>query len=262
MNEFQRQTYLSALGIENYMPRWRLALAPKPVICELPILVDAGNTVPGEGAETYTSVSPFAVSEESRSNNENPLAVADVLRELQLDNKTPLKSAVPVVAPIVSPPTQTIAPFALSIWRPHAELLVIDSRNPKLALPTELLLNNIMHAVFGAQTLLGKEEVLRWPMVDNTFVSRTIDDARSVLQVWLEVELERRPVKHLLLMGKNAAQYFLPLDADATAVLFQQVNLVELSIPAIVAPSLIELLQQPLLKRDLWLALQALRQTV
>src|SRR5690606_1971654 len=139
------------------------------------------------------------------------------------------------------------------------ELLVIDSRNIRLALPTELLLQNILRALYGSQLQLENEEVLRWPLVDNTFVSRTIDDARSVLQVWLEVELERRPVKRLLLMGENAAQYFLKADSSYSSSLFSLVDLQQFSTYALIAPSLVELLQRPELKRELWQALQPWR---
>ena len=40
MNELQRQHYLSALGVDTYMPRWHLPFAPISVACELPALVE------------------------------------------------------------------------------------------------------------------------------------------------------------------------------------------------------------------------------
>ena len=38
MNELQRQAYLSALGIENYAPRWLLPAAPVSAPCVMPVM--------------------------------------------------------------------------------------------------------------------------------------------------------------------------------------------------------------------------------
>ena len=254
MNEYQRQSYLTSMGIENYMPRWRLALAPVPVACALPV----SDTVfpPGEEESPQTDTN-------LRNMVDKPTAVADVLRDLKLDQPKKTDSPKPEqkndVGLVSTPVVKTIPAFALSIWRPQHDLLVIDSRNAQLALPTELLLQNILRALYGVPSNSGSEDILRWPLIDNTFVSRTVDDARSVLQVWLEVELERRPVKRLLLMGYNAAQYFLESENSYQSSLFHTLALTQFSTQAIIAPSLVELLQKPEQKHSLWQVLQSWR---
>lgn len=260
MNEYQRQAYLTSMGVESYMPRWRLAVAPAPIACVVPMLPDTPKMEHQE-LPSHQALDDFSPKNVAPAVDQ-PVVVADMLRELKLEQ--PKRADAPALKPDAATPIPvskpgTIPSFALSIWRPWDELLVIDSRNIRLALPTELLLQNILRALYGSQLQLENEEVLRWPLVDNTFVSRTIDDARSVLQVWLEVELERRPVKRLLLMGENAAQYFLKAGSSYSSSLFSLVDLQQFSTYALIAPSLVELLQRPELKRELWQALQPWR---
>lgn len=261
MNEYQRQSYLTSMGIENYMPRWRLALAPLPVVCVLP----AASTIPSVVVDEVIQSSSQAETplREKSSGLDKPVMVADVLRDLTLDQSkknTSIKLEQDNIKPATPPSSiKTIPAFSLSIWRPQNDVLVIDSRNTQLALPTELLLQNIFRAAYGAHSQPGVEDVLRWPLIDNTFVSRTVDDARSVLQVWLEVELERRPVKQLLLMGQNAAQYFLDAEDPYDTLLFRSIDLPRFSSRALIVPSLVELLQKPEQKPNLWRALQSWR---
>lgn len=263
MNEYQRQSYLTSMGIENYMPRWRLVGAPDPIECLLPALPEVSLLSAADVLDPHSQdAAPLNVE---NSPVDKPVVVAEMLRDLQLEQPKrvmPRGAESKVVASVSAGDRQTIAAFALSIWRPHNELLILDSRNTQLALPTERLLQNILQAFYGAPQQLGNEEVLRWPLIDNNFVSRTVDDARGVLQVWLEVELERRPVKQLLLMGENAARYFLEADSLYSEVLFKTVELTQGATQALIAPSLVELLQQPVHKRSLWQALQPWRNNV
>lgn len=263
MNEYQRQAYLSTLGVENYMPRWQLPNAPKSTLCFVPkVIHNQLKVAEALSPQPLDAVSP--VHEVQNAVSGKPVDFAEVLRDLTPGKRAPVQSIQERPANIIplSAEPKTIPGFSLSIWRPQQDLLVLDTRNAQLALPTELLLNNLLRALFGRQMPAGNEDILRWPMVDNTIVSRTIDDARSVLQVWLEVELERRPVKHLLLMGERAAQFFLPVEVEYSSVLFNEIHIKEYSVSAIIAPGLVELLQQPLLKRDLWSALASWHQPV
>lgn len=263
MNEYQRQVYLSALGVENYMPRWRLALAPAAIVCDLPaIAVEVEDVASTETARVSTDADRSASAQSINSAGVAPL-MADVLRTLTQQTSGLAKSSPLLSLPSVrkSPATEQIPSFALSVWRPVDDVLVIDSRNTQLAFPTEALLSNLLRAVFAIQAPLGKEEVLRWPIVRDALIARTEDDARSALQVWLEVELERRYAGKLLLMGKNATQYFLPPDRDYEDILWQEVALTDSKSCAMVTPSLVELLQQPMLKRDLWKTLQSWQKT-
>jgi hypothetical protein len=145
----------------------------------------------------------------------------------------------------------SIKPFSLSIWRPQPGFLVLDARNTQLALPTELLLHNILRHICGGSQFILDEEVLRWPMIENRFMARTADDARNELQTWLAVENELRPINKLWLMGENTARYWLVDGIDWNGSKWQLIQLEGSSLTANILPSLNELLRYPIEKAKL-----------
>lgn len=261
MNEYQRQAYLSALGVENYMPKWCLVGAPQSIACVLPycsIFEAPVNSITSTAEKLFDQLNTSVGATPLPT---GPLVVADVLRELA-GPKRSISSENNNASLIQAASVEVSEPFALSIWRPKQGLLIVDSRNARQALPTELLLSNILRAVFGGTLVTGQEDVLRWPLVENTAVSRTENDARNALQVWLEVEIEQRPVNHMLLFGAKAAQHFLPQDVSYSEHLWCWSSESSGNLQKLVAPSLVELLQQPLLKHNLWQSLACLRAPV
>lgn len=251
MNELQRQAYLSAIGIESYMPRWRLLNAPEPITCLLPVVeFDNSATIPASPLITEPITTPLADSSvaidmlanvDTRQKSVAPINAAAILQQLE-EKQAPV-----------------LAPFSLSIWRPVPGFLIIDSRNTAMALPTELLLGNVLRVLPGLTKPDLTEEVLRWPMIENRFVSRTEMDARNELQTWLTVENELRPIKRLWLMGNNASQYFVAYDIAVVDNRWKKITINGLAgqgpIEALLLPSLNELLQNPLHKSSLWAAL-------
>ncbi len=249
MNEHQRQAYISALGIDSYMPRWHLLQAPLPVACALPVLPNYSI------ADTRATIS-FTAKEPAPT----PVDVSSLLADMALLKKpiTPavLESSIPSAPLNTSSERIAVAPFSLSIWRPLPGFLVLDVRKTNLALPTELFLSQILRACFGGEAQPLDEEVLRWPMVENRFVSTTQDDARAELQTWLTVEHELRPISRLWLMGYNAAAFLVPHGTSLDEALFRPVTSAVANLPALYTPNLSELLQRPLLKATLWKALR------
>lgn len=252
MNELQRQTYLSVFGIENYMPRWRLPCAPESVACVLPVITPVLDvpTIPVDAA--ISSQSQIAVT--TSLEREPPQRL---LADIVAPSSVPVRiSVASILQQLEEKPVDIVPSFALSVWRPVPGFLVIDSRNTALALPTELLLHNILRAVIGNQLTGLQEEVLRWPMVENRFVSRTAADACAELQTWLTVEHELRPVTQLWLMGDNATRYLFAGESEPTENWWQPHSLPNIGLPALILPSLNQLLQQPQLKARLWACIQ------
>lgn len=259
MNELQRQHYLSALGVDTYMPRWQLPFAPVSVLCQLPV-AEVELPVLEKLEVTTEPVIPQAYSQPILGSASSDVSPANNLIGDILDTK---KAAKPVTTPIsaadilaqldVKP--ATIEPFSLSVWRPADGVMIIDSRNTRLALPTELLLNNILRSIFSTQALKPQEEVLRWPMIENSFTKRTANDARIELQTWLSVQHEIRPIRQLWLMGANAAIYLLPESISYENSIFQVQKLTESSVSALILPSLNELLQKPVAKQQVFSAI-------
>ena len=259
MNELQRQHYLSAFGVETYMPRWRLPVAPNSIACEMPLVIF--STQPQETLVVKREPNLFSAPHTKTINSANP-ELSPVNRVIgdMLDAKNPFNvSAAAISAPVklahVNAKPITIEPFSISVWRPLEGVMIVDSRNTQLALPTELLLNNILRSVFSNHALKPPEEVLRWPMIENSFAKRTVNDVRIELQTWLSVQHEIRPIRQLWLMGANAAMYLLPEAFKYVDSLFQAKKLNESTISALILPSLNELLQEPNAKQQFFSAI-------
>jgi hypothetical protein len=254
INEWQRQSYLSALGIENYMPRMCLPFAAQSRACLLPDLAlgqEISTSILSESQDAALDLNPISVQKSSS------ISASEILTDIiPVKKMTVTVNAETILQQLEIKKSPELNPFSLSIWRPVTGFLIIDARNSSLALPTELLLKNILLSYLPSQELDLREEVMRWPMVENRFVARTEDDARNELQTWLSVENELRPIQKLWLMGNNAARYWLEDNSPISESYWQQRSVVTHSstqtLVAWVTPSLIELLQQPELKARFW----------
>lgn len=251
MNELQRQAYISALGIENYAPRWLLPSAPISVACVLPVL---------EVSEEVINSAPsiiFAGLEERVPDNKIPSpdllnSIADLGEKKKLS--APVNAAT-ILQQLEEKKAPVVQPFSLSVYRPQAGFLIIDSRNTQLALPTDLLLHNLLRSYLKGNQFALNDEVLRWPLIENRFVSRTETDARNELQTWLAVENELRPISQLWLMGENASCYWLAADVTWASACWELQAIDGLPLKALIWPSLNELLQKPAHKAKLWVSL-------
>ncbi len=273
MNELQRQQYLDAMGVDTYMPRWVLPHAPAPVACDVSFIPgdlesgqpqDAGK--PGgevqNKAASNDAIAPLSASRaEAKDKPESALAaLAEPVARVQAaaeqvqstDNSTDSSAA---KAPLNDEP---VPQFALSIWRVSEQLLVIDSRQAQLALPTEPLFINILVALGYPRQPLPKTEVIRWPMVDNPFVGQTAADAREMLEAYLDGKLLTHPAKHVLLMGEDACRYVLPELNRFEDQLGKAILLEQHKVDAIIVPSLSAMLLEPEQKRLTWQAIQPL----
>lgn len=263
INELQRQTYLSALGVDTYMPRWHLPFAPVSIACQLPeaIICDEPPAAINFNGIPSDNMTPQAPRQQAEG-GVTPInsLISDFFETKKVSKiESPLKksegqkSAEQVAE---ASPLQAIAAFSLSVWRPIEGLMIVDSRNTQLALPTDALLKNIFRHLSQQTAPNFKEEVLRCPMIENSFAKRTADDARAELQTWLSVQSEIRPIKYLWLMGENAVKY---LVADAGQIqdqYWRSSAIADSSLQALLLPSLNELLIDPLLKKSLFSAIR------
>lgn len=264
MNESVRLAYLSALGVDGYMPRWILPAAPAAVACALPQVVVADQ----ESSPAATPASGHLLSGRAQAEVAVPSGVGDVLGELGVEPMPEVAAVAPVKVDR-SPATEVIPRFALTIWRAGDELMVVDSRQSQLALPTDRLLANILIALGYRTSGLSKGEVLRWPIFENQVLDSNAEQqgeaaARDMLHAYLDGHLMLKPVKHLLLMGSDAARYILPADNVDDGQVFdclvgKSFVIEDFSVTAIVTHSLADMLQFPKLKAATWQAIQPLR---
>jgi len=325
MLEKHRLTYLDALGIENYMPRYQLENALPSQLLSNDALREPTAFSTADIQDSSTSNNSVAVDDishhdipQNTSLNSSHEAqgdstvseaispvVADVMSSLGIAPKTnssvdPSSSSISAEAPNTATSTQqessllsaksaTIQQdvrFSLNIWRIKNDILVIDSREPAAALPTEKLLQNILRSIGFPLAQLPSSDLLRWPLFSskklshkkysgkkvtnkqssetNVNQSSEEDEARAMVQAYVSAQCSRAPINTLLLLGKSAASFALTPASNEDADTFYEQHKgtsVDTSLwdaKVLVAPSLVDMLHEPMQKKLTWQALQTL----
>lgn len=247
MNERQRHQYLSAMGIDSFIPRVLLPHAPAPTLCDLPVARETPAPPPPAPAQD----NPIATTA-PRQHPTSPSPVGNMLGEMGIatDKKPVRKEPLNLNLP---QPKKGVTPVHLHLWRPSNKLLIIDEHTPGAALPTDTLLASILRACRQQKVPLGEPERMRCPLNEQLAKMYSPDDLREELQAWLSEELAKQQEPELWLMGPEAAQWFVSPETKSKAFSQTQLNLTGTQHqPAIVLPSLSELLQKPQLKQKIW----------
>ena len=278
MNELTRMQYLDAMGIDMFVPTMRLSNAKVSVLCPLPeaeILPSASNEALSDIGSNLSQAQPSADSPikatsivaSSLSEATSPVAVANVLADLRGDAKP---NRVPAPNPTVSSDEQAASPhalvkltpakFTLGMWRVGTHLQVLDSRAEGDALPTDVLLRNILRAHDLLPQSMPSQEILHWPLPGVALSDTSWAAAHEMVMSFLEGRLLANPVTHFVLFGEDA---FCALMGEAEAAnftdaLYQTVAVDAFAADAIVLPSLRYLLNNPLEKKLLWPIMQLL----
>ena len=142
-----------------------------------------------------------------------------------------------------------VQPFSLSVWRPTAGFLVIADRTTD-ALPTELLMQNILRFYMNNYSLKVDEDILRWPAVQTTQLALTEENAYTELQTWLSVQHELQSLERVWFFGE-AWKYFVQKKQEFDEDYFVVSIDVAQNLQAKCFPCLTRLLQNPQLKAGL-----------
>lgn len=303
INERQRMQYLDALGIESYMPRVVLPSAPSIKLCanvvnadtsvpeaavQAPVGLDKAaaalavshtpaESLPVTGVAPIADASPLSQAPKAKGGEGGAATLAVLSGETsaeklvdKVDEKVSSDAEVSRESLEVRQAKAAEMPkFSLGLWQFGEQLLVVDSRRPEQALPTEQLLLNIVLALGYPRQPLPKAHVVRWPIVENRFEEQGENEARDMLSALMEARLESQPVKYVLLMGEEACHYVLSPeqvgDSQAATLKKRQGQLLVCDNlhegqSVIVVPSLTDMLQDTSLKKVTWQAIQPLRQ--
>ena len=286
MLEKQRLTYLEALGIDSYVPHRLLpgaapsrllsaeyfsaeavvegaAVSRSDIDTSLPAVDDSNLSSGQAGAGSLsaaldilnlTDITPAASSATTQPANEAIHQPAPVNTEL--DDKHHNGSDT-VVASVPSP-----IKFSLNVWRIKGELLAIDSRQPGAALPTDRLLQNILRTVGYPMAQLPASELLRWPLFKDDTGVHNEDEARAMVQAYVSAQCAQSTTTAILLLGQDAVRFSLSIDDEIGAYFAQHkgtcIAQPQWNTTVLVAPSLIDMLQEPVQKAITWQALQSL----
>ncbi|MEX1031981.1 MAG: hypothetical protein WDZ30_01345 [Cellvibrionaceae bacterium] len=271
MTERLRQHYLRALGIETYVPR---QLLPGAAASSFSTEEIEGDDLAPESTEPMLIVPLELDDEPDKSATSSGIRFPDNLFEEKKKFRQDRQ---------FTPPASVASEhrFALSVWRIAENVLVLDSRKLKLALPVEQLLLNISHALGFKLATLPRAEVVRWPLSDRSSMpvdsEHSIAGARAMVQAYLGAQYEKQPFGALLLMGPEAVQHGLAAQ-DTTGDDWKPAAMAALlgklftlrfgasapeadnaAVQAIALPSLAAMLQDPSLKAETWRAIKYLR---
>lgn len=269
MNELVRMQYLDALGIDSFVPRLVLPAAKASMHCELPVASENDIDVQASGG---LDVLPTAHSLESELSGApvsaaKPVAAGAFVKSLlepakPSAAKRPARMEADSTRPVAIPATlksliEPQAPsehkalrFQLNFWHQPHGLSVLDTREPRAALPTTALLHNI-YSVFSPDTHLPQGDLIQWPLIESSIPNPgELQDARDLTQAFLASRCQAAAPKLLLVMGDTAMQML--HDGNKTPHHGALLNSSDLNCPAIYLPSLSQLLKEPVLKRLLW----------
>lgn len=268
MNELTRMQYLDAMGIDMFVPTACLPHAKASIQCSLPSV----ELLPFASNEASLGVAePLEVAGHAVSTNV-PVSVANVLADLG-DGKARsepalqpefaptrskgMRKANEVIGSIVKP---ELAPahFTLGMWRVEPHLQIIDSRLAGDALPTDVLLRNILKVHNLLPQSMPAQEILHWPLPGVALTDTSWGAAHDMVISFLEGRLQANPASAFLVFGEDAFCALMGESANFTEVLYQSVTVDTFAADVIVLPSLRSLLHNPLEKKQLWPVLKRL----
>lgn len=273
MNELARMQYLDALGIDTFVPRLVLPAAKASVQCELPVVSEeefaaaASNEQAGFSNPHMLDVEP---DDRTSAVAEKPVAAGAFVKSLLEPAKTPAnrpskshsavakKVAIPAtLKSLIEPQTseRKALRFQLNFWHQPSGLSVLDTREPKAALPTTALLQNI-YSVFSPNTHLPQGDLIQWPLIESPVPNPgELQDARDLTQAFLASRCTNAAPKLLLVMGKTAMQML--SETEHLPKYGTSLSVAGLACPVVYLPSLAELLKEPTLKHYIWPAVRS-----
>jgi hypothetical protein len=167
--------------------------------------------------------------------------------------------------------------FVFSVWRVK-DILILDTRKVREALPTDHLLQNILRSVGYAVAQLPASDSWRWPFDNKNFYNKKFNNkvptteqvslsaeqyknefeqASASAQAFVTGHHENSPLKYLFLMGEEASKFTLgdSIDFESSNGSILQANLWQ-DIQCLIMPSLYSMLQEPSTKGIAWKALR------
>ena len=270
MLERQRHQYLSVFGIDQYIPR-RVLPGARPSL-QLPdealrSLEKVAKVVPAKEQQESpvkrreaSDQAPVMLSNEPEQ-SKSSLPTAELTRIPQKTAQVASPTPTPTSAITNSPTTssQTTAPlrFLLNIWRVAEDCLVIDSRQPATALPTDRLLQNILRAIGYPMVQLPESEIIRWPIFSQDPMANDEEQARAMVQAFISAQDSKAALAKIILMGEEATRFALEKSEQTFDQLSGQVHSHKLWQARIaVTPSLHSMLHEPITKALAWQVLQ------
>lgn len=281
MNELQRQAYLRELGIQTYFPRRALPGA-KPSRLFGASVLGAGMTeadpsppsgrdqgvrlladigVPSVPATSAPKVIPAAVPEATvRAATEVRAEPAGKVATAPAPVLTP---AAPVTVSVSAAPPR----FAFAYFPVSEELAVISelpwAKSTAVSPACRQLLAGMLRALgMPADERALTSMVFTWPLMEGPDIEQGEESARQTLAGFLARRLKLRPVRYLLVLAEQSTGYLFPADFDWQQERGGLLQHPHFDMKVVVTRSLNAMDAVPDLKREVWQAMQPLRQAL
>ncbi len=255
-NASRRQHYLSAMGIESWLPRQQLpgaAAGPvyvKKMVQHSAAPIDAvidvpAREVPASARNRFANTMDSVAAPSAPAQSQHELASAAPGKDTTVS--LPQKAAT----------STNKASFQLAFYPWAPDLLIVDQGQD--ARLQQQLISNLLFALGHTNLQRQPPDYFNWPMRGGrqTFALSPHEMVFGALQRMLE---QHTPA-HILLMGELAVQQVLGVDGDDEWVAGKVLEASPLyaGVTLLTTHSTTTLLEQPLLKAETWQHLQALR---
>lgn len=269
MNETQRQAYLQVMGIQPYFPRVPVPGAKPSPLYAIEVATEIApiaRTTPDKHAPVAANRTPPAARPKTAPIQAAALNIAAAAASSVPKSSTqaPATSALHAASPSPAGPGLR---FCLNYYRISSTFAVIDEvpfdHTHRVSDSVLLLLRAILQALgVNSEAIEFKPEPFNWPL--ETSIDVQVDPALAAQQAllgYMAMRQQRDSFQHLLVFAAQLST-LLPEDRQIQGENNVGDNQTEPAGPysITVTHSLQSLLAHPILKRETWAHLQALRQ--
>lgn len=276
-HEVRRQAMLQAMQMDVWLPRQQLLNAatsrdyllewqPVELIAATPESTDNRPTSPEPSRQPKSAMQSAVVAPAERAESwaevRDRLALATSGQVAAPSVATPEVVADLVPADVPAESVEPIPRFALQLLRAGNCLVLVDlptgqpfqSRDPDYQLLKDMLR---AAGLTDQPDFMRQGEPIRWPMLHsgNLMHAQHAEAARACVRDLLSLELQQTPAVCVWLLGQHAQRFANTTDETDLYALQPFVEGAQLW----ALPSLEQVLEQPLLKRDIWRSMCALR---
>jgi hypothetical protein len=259
MNPELRNWYLSNLGIVQYVPKGEESVALQ--FHSSPTEgVTASEESSGSDSAVHRTKASLVAGDSAKAQVASVLRLMDVNPEdaqtVEDKGRLPLTNIDRALTSVSSSVT-----FRLACWHPCDDLLVFNQldlgKEPESG--QRQLLGNILRAIGRLPTNFPPPELIDWPMGGShrEGLGESESDARTMLSVFLDTRIKKHGILWVLLMGEQASELLTSANKSYSELL-GSTDEISGGAKVIVIRSLQEMLQDPVAKRQSWLAIQCL----
>jgi hypothetical protein len=266
LDQHQRDAILQEMGIQTYVPRQALpgARMSLPVVARHPATRTVRPPAPAAAPASSPAMTPLsaAVSPSVSPQKSAPIAIPQI-------DVAPTRTAAQLQPPAAVPAAVATAPvdaarFAFAYIPVNEHLAVINelpwARSASLSPSCRQLLADMLKALgVPCEASQLSPMVFTWPLSEAGDMPTDSESARHMLEGFLTKRLKLRPVRYLMVLAEQSAEFLFPAQSDWQSNADALFRHTRLPVELVVTHSLNAMEAVRELKRPAWQALQPLK---